>query len=276
MMQRVQKLHGFNKLVRGRHGTFVANENDVYIGRALLRYGEFSELEFMLLSQICKPDNYVAEVGANIGALTVPIAKRVGPRGRVVAYEPQPVIFQNLCANISLNSLLHVDCVNAGLSNVEGTVRIPNLDYAKENNFGGLQLDGVEVGTEVEVKRFDDCYPYNALHLIKIDVEGMELKVLEGATATIEKFHPMLYVENDRVEKSPALIRFIQSLGYRLWWHTPKLFNGKNFFENTENVWPNISSFNMLCIHRTLHMRSVDLEEIKNPDDHVLTRHIRP
>ena len=268
--QRVQELHGFNKLVRGRHGAFVANENDIYVGRALLHYGEFSEHEFALLSEICQPGYYVAEVGANIGALTVPIAKRVGPKGRVVAYEPQPVIFQNLCANVSLNSFVHVECINTGLGNVKGIVRVPNYDYAKEDNFGGIELGNSEVGTEVEVKVFDDCYPYDSLHVMKIDVEGMELQVLEGARGAIEKFLPTLYVENDRVEKSPDLIRFIQSLGYRLWWHAPKLFNVGNFFENAENLWPNIASFNMLCIHSTRSIMRFGLKEIEDPEEHIL------
>ena len=97
-MNRVTDLGGYNKLVSGCDGFFVANENDLYVGRAIIKYGEYSQLEMDLLQQVVAPGNVAVDVGAH----TVGLAKRVGPKGRVLAFEPQPVIFQNLCANLSL------------------------------------------------------------------------------------------------------------------------------------------------------------------------------
>ena len=81
------------KIVTGRHGVFLANPNDIFIGRALIRYGEFSELEWQVINQLTRPGTAVIEVGANIGAHTVSIARKVGPDGVLYAFEPQPVVF---------------------------------------------------------------------------------------------------------------------------------------------------------------------------------------
>lgn len=150
--QRIEHLTGFNKLVRGRHGIFVANENDMYIGRALIAYGEFSELEWTLLQRYCRPENVVIEVGANIGAHTVTIARAVGAAGRVVAIEPQPAVFQALCANLALNCVLNVDPLNIGCADSAHTLAVPALDYAQEGNFGGVSLGAPGTGPSLSIR----------------------------------------------------------------------------------------------------------------------------
>jgi hypothetical protein len=57
----------------------------------------------------------------------------------------------------------------------------------------------------------------------------------------------VLYVENDRQERAAALIRFIDSLGYNMFWHLVPLFNPNNFAGNAENVFGNTGSINMIC-----------------------------
>lgn len=248
---RVADLPGFNKLVTGRHGVFVANENDVYIGRALIAYGEFCELEGRFLQGYCGPGDVVAEVGANIGAHTVTLARAVGDAGRVLAIEPQPVVFQAMCANLALNCVLNVDAVNCGCAATGQVLAIPLVDYAQQGNFGGLALrtpDGVS-SRPVRCEPLDDLLrQYNRVDLIKIDVEGMEQDVLAGAVEAIREWKPVLYVENDRPHKSAGLIDAIHALGYRAWWHIPPLFNPDNYFGNAHNLYPHICSFNMVCL----------------------------
>ncbi len=65
---------GPTRVVRARHGDFAYNHHDIYIGRSLEKYGEFSELEVDLFQQICREGDIVIEVGANIGTHTVPLA----------------------------------------------------------------------------------------------------------------------------------------------------------------------------------------------------------
>jgi len=83
-----------------------------------------------------------------------------------------------------------------------GYIKVPVLDYHQEVNWGGLELGGWEQGAEVEQITVDSL-SLTACHFIKVDVEGMELSVLKGAAQTIRRFEPLLYVENDRADKSP-------------------------------------------------------------------------
>ena len=106
---------------------------------------------------------------------------------------------------------------------------IPDIDYAKENNFGGIELDQFSHGRKVPKVKLDDFLELDGLDFMKIDVEGMEQGVIEGATSLIERFKPILYVENDRVEKSEALLACIKDLGYTIYAHNPALFNPENF-----------------------------------------------
>ena len=247
----VVDLDGFNKIVHGRDATYIVNQNDTYVGQALLRYGEYGQQEFGLLSAITSAGSVIAEVGANMGAHTVRLAKHVGMQGRVVAYEPQPVMFQALCGTIALNSLMNVDCYPYALSSETGHLKIPSLDYRQQNNFGGISLENpVEQGLQVPLNRFDEVFVLPRLDLMKIDVEGMELSVLKGAEATINKFRPVIYMENDNQSKSADLLQWLFDHDYRVWWHTPALFNAENYFQNAENVYGNVCSLNVLAIRR--------------------------
>ncbi|MBL8513413.1 MAG: FkbM family methyltransferase, partial [Betaproteobacteria bacterium] len=216
---------GFNKLVRAKHGWMLFNRHDVYIGRSIGKYGEFSEGEIALFAQFCRAGDVVVEVGANIGAHTLALANLVGAQGRVHAFEAQRVVFQTLCANVALNSLTHVECHHLALGAQTGMLKLPDFVYSQEGNFGGVEISQFAEGLPVPLARLDDTLDLTTCKLIKIDVEGMEREVIAGATSTIGKHRPFLYVENDRVEKSSALIDAIEALGYRAWWSAPPMYN---------------------------------------------------
>jgi len=116
--------------------------------------------------------------------------------------------------------------------------------------------------------RLDDDLEVGQLNLIKLDVEGMELEALRGAEGLIRRFRPALYVENDRVEKSEALIRHLMGLDYRLYWHRPHLFNPENYFGERENIFPNLASINMLCLPRAAEQQVTGLAEILDSGEH--------
>lgn len=243
------RLPGIYQLINGKHGVFVVNPEDIYVGQAIATYGEYGEHEVQVFSRIVKPGDTVIEVGANIGAHTVPLAKLVGAYGHVHAFEPQPIIFQNLCANVALNSLLNVHTYSQAAGSASGQAILPVVDYTKLGNFGGIELQNQGEGTTVPVVRLDDVLTdLRNVRLLKLDVEGWEQSVLEGALNLIARHRPMLYLENDRINKSQSLIEFIQAQGYRLWWHTPPLYNAKNYFSETHNKYPNIFAVNMLAI----------------------------
>jgi hypothetical protein len=90
-----------NRVKQCRHGMMLYNVHDLYVGRSLDQYGEFSQGEIDLFGQILKPGQVVLDVGANIGAHTLWFAQTVGPSGTVLAFEPQRIVFQALCANLA-------------------------------------------------------------------------------------------------------------------------------------------------------------------------------
>jgi FkbM family methyltransferase len=271
LFSRLLETDGFNQLAKTRNGYCIYNQHDVYIGQAIEKYGEFCALEMRLLAQLCQPGDTVIEIGANIGAHTIEIARRVGPEGWVIAFEPQRIVFQALCANVAINSLFNVDCYWAAMGRGRGFINVPELDPDVSNNFGGLSLlDGIP-GRPVECFPLDQFISLPRLHLVKIDVEGMESEVISSGTKLIEKFKPFLYVENDHPEKSEDLIRLIDSLGYRMYWHLPPLFNPDNYYENPENVYSRLVSFNMICMHRDHLMELNGFSEIKDFSFHPST-----
>jgi FkbM family methyltransferase len=243
----------------------IYNRHDLYVGRARAAYGGFCELEIDLFRQIVRPGQTVLDVGANFGTHTLWLAQAVGPAGLVYAFEPQRIVFQTLCANLALNGILNVRAYQAALGAQPGSITVPPLDYHRPNNFGGVSLDPRGVGEEVPLLTVDGL-ALDACQLMKIDVEGMEGDVLAGAEQTIRRLRPVLYVENDREEKSPELIARIQALDYRLWWHLPPLYNPNNFLGNREDVFPRILSVNVLCLPRETQANLTGFTENKRPD----------
>ena len=260
---------GPNRLLRTRHGLMLYNRHDIYIGRSLEQYGEYSEGESDLFSQVIRPGSLVVDAGANIGVHTLLMSRQVGDKGLVYAFEPQRTIYENLCANMALNGRKNVRCRCEALGETAGEIIVPPVDYDTDGNFGGLGLGSYQSGEKIPTVTIDSLQ-LPRCDFLKADVEGMELSVLRGAVRTIERFHPILYVENDRVESSPALIQFLQSLGYKLYWHLPPLFHAENFFGNPVNVFQNIVSSNMLGIHASIQSAITGLTPIERPEDHWL------
>ncbi len=145
----------FNRLKACRHGQMLFNVNDIYIGRSLDLYGEFSEGEIELFRQIVRPGGVVVEVGANIGTHTLFFAAQVGPTGVVLAFEPQRIVFQTLCANLALNSHSNVFAFQQAVGAAAGTVVVPSIDYRRSGNFGGLELGAYQQGEQVPVVTLD-------------------------------------------------------------------------------------------------------------------------
>ena len=221
--------NSFNKLIKARHGTLLYNKNDIYIGKSIEKYGEFSYLEAKIFEQICKAGDVVIEVGANIGAHTLYLSKLVG-NGYVFAFEPQRLVFQNLCANLALNSISNVFAYQEAVSNENGTIIIPECNFKENNNFGGINIENTKNGTTVNRQKLDNFLnKIDRLKLLKIDVEGMEILVIKGAKELIKKFRPIIYIENDRQEHSKNLIELIWSMDYKMYWHLPRLYNKNNF-----------------------------------------------
>ncbi len=241
-------MNGFNALTETRHGPFLYNRHDQIVGRSLELYGEYCQGEIELLLQLCGPGSVVADIGANIGAVAIPLALHVGPRGTVLAFEPQRVVFQTLCANAALHSLTNIDCIPFAVGASAGTIDVPEIRYDVDANFGGVALGNG--GMRITMTTLDAYADRGPFALVKIDVEGMELDVVRGAQRVLAQQRPLLYVENDRPDRSAALIDALRASGYDLYWHRPLLFNPQNYRGNANNIFGDGFCINMLGIPR--------------------------
>ncbi|MGE0254523.1 MAG: FkbM family methyltransferase [Alphaproteobacteria bacterium] len=234
-------------LKRCRHGMMMYPLRDPHVGPSLDRYGEYSEAEARLIEQLVEPGTTAVEIGAHVGSLTVPLARRVGPRGRVVALEPQRILFHMLCGNLALNQLAQVDARQAAAGRRVGTVRVAPGDYARGASANMTPLSARDGGEAVALVTVDSL-ELPVCHFLKINADGMESDVIAGAEETIYRDRPFLYVENERPTQSAALIRRILDLEYRLYWYLSPLFSPDNFFAETRNVFERVVSVNMLGI----------------------------
>jgi FkbM family methyltransferase len=231
-----------------RHGTFMYNINDAFIGRSLDLYGEWCDDEIHVLSQVLHPGDVVIDVGANIGTHTVAFARAVGPRGLVAAFEPQRLVHQVLCGNVALNGLTNVTTFQTAVGAERGRVVMPTLDPAATQNFGAVKAAAEGAGEAVDVIPLD-ALGLGRCALIKVDVEGMEAQVVAGARKTIERCRPVLFLENDTVERSREVLTAVESVGYKAFWHIASYYSPRNFFGNRENVFaPYQPQANLVCV----------------------------
>ncbi len=234
-----------------RHGFFIFDKNDTYVGRSLETYGEWAEAEVQLFSQIIKPTDTVVEVGANIGSHTLAIS-RLASEGRVHAFEPQPYVFSLLQKNIVDNGLTNITHWNVAVGSEVGRVSMPYLsaNMHSPTNFGAISIDTISdrrVG--VPLLKIDAIQEIQKIDFLKIDVEGFEPQVLEGARSAIQKFRPIVFIESrNREDHTLAINSFFGSLGYTTWHYNTLIYNPENFRSHTENIFGREASFDLLCL----------------------------
>lgn len=261
-----QAASGFNRVVRARHGLMLTNRHDELVGRSIDLYGEYSAGEAELFQQLVRPGHVAVEVGANIGAHTLLLSRRVGERGMVYAFEPQRVLFQMLCANLALNSRTNAVCRCEALGDRPGEIIVPPIDYSRDNDFAALRLGQFSTGERVPLVTLDSLN-LPRCDFLKVDVEGEELAVIRGAVQTIVRCRPVLYMDADSPGRSPGeLIEQLLSLGYRLYWYVTRLFNPANYFHNSANEFGQLVTANVLGVHSSVSANIQGLRPIAGPD----------
>ena len=261
--------HQHMAVKRCRHGLFMYNRNDSFIGRALDLYGEWCEFEIQLLRRFIRLGDTVIDAGANIGTHALAFANLVGPTGLVHAFEPQRRNFMILAGNVALNALGNVICHQEAIGETNARIKLPPLPPPDTHfNFGSVSIaQGSEAGEDAPLVTLDsldlpDC------RVIKIDTEGMEPQVLRGAQNLIERRRPILYLENYEQGGSKQLAPILDEIGYLAWWSIHPYYDSRNFYSTTENVWQNYHpSANMLCAPKEAEVDMADHEPFLGEDD---------
>lgn len=189
----VETIDGFRIVVdpAGRPGVI---DNDLY------RLGCYEAGTLRFIRESVSDDSTVVDVGANIGAMTLFAAKLV-PDGGVLAFEALPHIADDLRQNVALNGFTNVAVHQVALGERRGYANIfPNLEERGSSSLLEKSNDSraYDKPRQVSMRPLDDfTRAAGKIAVIKIDVEGYESKVLEGAQRTIDEHCPAIILEYD-------------------------------------------------------------------------------
>lgn len=190
-------------------------------------YFELTEREF--LRAFLRPGDVFVDVGANIGLYTLIAASRVTESGSVYCFEPAGKTFKRLCDNVNLNNFSNVQCYQLALSNETGEYPFYTSEdgYDAWNSFA-IPIAGKAFSSEIiRCQRWDDLVREHDLvdrvTMMKIDVEGWESRVLEGARESLSREDaPLLQVEFTEEASASAgsscerLYHLLGDLGYKM------------------------------------------------------------
>ncbi|MGH9970111.1 MAG: FkbM family methyltransferase [Pyrinomonadaceae bacterium] len=146
----------------------------------------------------------VYDIGGDQGIYTLFFARKVGENGKVVTFEPNPVSHTHIVANIELNGFKHVEVFNVALGEKSGKLTFafpakdPGRGTADELIKDQILKEPGSRTTEVDVDALDSLIPSAGLpkpDFAKIDVEGLEMKVLRGMRNTLKEHRPQLFIE---------------------------------------------------------------------------------
>lgn len=165
-----------------------------------------------------KEGDVVIDAGANVGIFSMVAAMMVGPTGEVYSIEPHPKTFEYLRLHIADNQASHVKVFQLALGDRSGSVNFSdNTDNDDLNHIVAEEAGGITV----PMRRLDDLLIANSVDLLKIDVEGYELIVLESAASLLPRVRCVLFeVEDEKCRRfgrgALELLSFVRSQGFRL------------------------------------------------------------
>jgi len=207
-----------------RFGTIEVPENDLLIREALELTGEYSGRENDLYQALLNSGDVALDIGANVGTLTVGMARTVGETGRVIAFEPQPTIAAILARNMARHDLRQVEVRREIVSDSVGSGEFADLRWLPHGDRMNLGAIGAttrvrpDYGAMAETPVTTvDALVLDRCNLIKVDVEGAEAAVLAGAAETIARCRPFLSIECDRPNDRYPWVDALLEAGYRLW-----------------------------------------------------------
>jgi len=213
------------EIVQTPFGNFLINEHD-YIGNHIKKNENWENHLYHFYSKVLDKNDVCLDIGANLGYHTIQFGKL---SKKVYAFEPQPMIHNQLCANILFNNLDNiVTPYRLGLGEEEKTAQM--WDIENENfgegiyNWGGRGIEHSDSAYKSEDVREEDQIQVVSLDslnipqcdLIKIDIQGYEYYAIQGAIKTLTKNKPVVLIENNplRSDLDKKVLALFSNLGY--------------------------------------------------------------
>lgn len=177
---------------------YILFKNDCGVTDMTRRGGIYEDYVFEYIrNNVDTKGKTIIDIGANFGFHTLEFADLVED-GQVVSFEPQKLVYYQLCGHIILNGYDNITAHNIALSDEHTTLKMENMPYHSTEtiNIGSCHLNAYcdSLYNFVEVRTLDS-YEFENVAVIKIDVQGCEPKVLDGAIETIKKHKPIIFIE---------------------------------------------------------------------------------
>lgn len=229
-------------LVSSDHGPLIINRLDygegnegLYgVGAQILQNGAYEPEETGRLKALLTDrrrlhgDGVVGvDCGANIGVHSVEWAKHMRGWGSVIAVEAQERVYYALAGNLALQNCFNARAIFGAVDRICGEMLVPELDHSHASSFGSFELKERRtteyIGQCVDyeeptqkVKRLSiDSLDLARVDLIKLDIEGMEMDALIGASKTVARCQPDLYIEIAKSDRS-EIEAFLRDMRYRI------------------------------------------------------------
>jgi FkbM family methyltransferase len=213
--------------------SIVLNSDDQVVCKSIRAYGSWERRLTKKVLGLIKPGDTILEVGANYGYYTLKMAQAIGSQGKLITYEANPAVYRILTESIKLNKLENI--VQAKALAASDKPFTSKLAYNMNNIGGGYLLDShadfekiCTNGTICEpitaVKLDDDLKDLSSVDLIRIDAEGSEINILQGAEQLLTRSPNVIIV----MEWNPGMIgrygnavqfqEFLKEKGFKYWW----------------------------------------------------------
>jgi len=204
------------------------------IARKIIKDQIFEEEVVNLASTYIKPQTIVLDLGSNFGQMSILFANMVGKGGRVYACEADEFLFKILKKNINANNLGEVVLANFGAvhDQLGETLFFPEQTFERFNTYGSYGVDYNAIsGRKVKSITVDSLKIEEPISFMKIDVQGGDLKAMQGAKNTISRNQmPILFEYEYQFEEEfnysfQDYVDFVMSIGYKF----HRVINGHNF-----------------------------------------------
>jgi FkbM family methyltransferase len=179
--------------------------------------------------QFCDSDSLFLDIGAHCGTYAITLSPHAK---KVYAFEPTQLTYYALCGGVALSNARNIECLNIGLGNQEQSgkqiLNIVSIDGGGNTIQKPLPSTKVLGAETIEVKTLDSLNLQDKISFIKIDAEGNELAILQGATNTIIRsgYPKILFESNKGDVNSSALFDYLRELGYEVF----KVNNTSNMY----------------------------------------------
>jgi tetratricopeptide (TPR) repeat protein len=223
---------GLSAVVETRMGILQYLPDEAPIGASLSWYGEYLQPQLDLLARLLRPGATVLEADAGVGAHAVFLAQALGAAGHLFLYEPRPVMQRILRQNLAANRIMNVTLMRRALGRGGAGEGAAASASAPESVV-------TETMDELQLERLD---------WLKLNAGARALEVLAGATETLWRLRPLLFMAAADEPTLTELAQRAQTFSYRCWRMETALFNATNFNRREADIFSGRTALALLAI----------------------------